>query len=251
MRHTKTLLFRLLLILTGVFSVVTAWAGGSSDSCWSAYRERIEMKPDGSALVKIQARLEGARPANLVIPVTVGKYGSGRLLSPQSLELPGEILGGTTVVRVDLRAYPDELKDVTLEYVATGVFDPQQSRKTDYGNVVGTYKYMQLQPCMISSYTAELLLPEGMQLKAVDEFLPKVKKDDPHDPYAVRQTNDGRQMIVIEVNHLAFGQQIVLKWRQYRKDGQYGLFVGVLLLAVLYLVFFRDLISTTQETQKE
>ncbi len=245
-RHLSVLLAVLFFAVSP--TLATEPASVHEDVVWNEFRERIDLRADGTACVEVGIVPGKGVSREILVPVTVGRLVSARLTHPVSQDIAPETLGGTSIVRVSLGSFSETINEIKVEYIASGAFAPAQALKSDYGNVDVKYQFVQLHPAMISSFSAEIVLPSGLQLKAVDEFSPKAKKDDPNEPYVLRQTPDGRKTVRIELGKVVFGQRVSMKWRQYRKDGQYGLFTGLLLAAALYLYFFRDLVKVPDLT---
>ena len=233
-------LFRMVLFLFLV--TLAAAAGAPVTPDWTTYQETIDLQPDGSARVEVRIKPASPDARELMIPCTLGEAMTGVVQKPGPVSIEPRKLGGASVFVVSRGETDPPLTELILSYTASGAFDPETAKKTDYGNTIGKYRFAQLNPLTISSFSAELILPKGLQLKAVDEFSPKAGKDDPNEPYQFLVASDGRKIVSIHLSQVKFGQAVSMKWRQFRKDGQYGLLGGMLVLALLYLVFFRDLV---------
>ncbi len=215
--------------------------------------ERITIGPDGNAGVEVQAVL--------------GKGGSGDLLLPFAFEESQDfaILSGPVVFGRDaagaLRPVREVLghrmlnlattplaaagDTVVVSATAPGWFDQEDSQQ-EYGEFSLGRKYLNTSRFLIKKFTLGLELPPGMLVHTVTKVVPGYDpKISPVPPYQIGRSAE-RGWVILQQDNLApaAGCRLDLHIRPARR-GPIPLMAGVG-LALLYLVFFRDVLKAKE-----
>lgn len=245
----KTRMNGLWLLVLAMAFVVT---GGSSDTLYgqvpetattiSSWTETVDLQPDGSARVTVQIGFERAVPGPLQLPCSFGK------LSSPALEIKGAADGriekraGVNLLVLEMSGAFAPDQPLTVTYLATGVFDPAQVTKTDFGNVEGKYQFVNTVLVPIASFTGIVLLPPGLVVNAVDSYQPKLRKEDPNDPYSF-DIVEGRRRMRIVVNTVKPGDRVALNWRMKSTSRSPLFMLGLVLLGLGWLIAFREIVA--------
>lgn len=216
----------------------------------SSWTETVDLQPDGSARVTVQIGFERAAPGPLQLPCSFGK------LSSPVLEIKGPANGrvekkaGVNLLSLELTASPSPDQPLTITYLATGVFEPDQAVKTDFGNIETKYQFVNTVLVPISSFTGVVLLPPGLVVNNVDSYLPKLKKEDPNDPYTF-DLFEGRRRMTIVVNTVKPGDRVMLAWRMKSTTHSPWFIFGIVLVGLGWLLAFRDIITPPAQVAVE
>jgi hypothetical protein len=231
----------------------TAQILGAAPDTLALLSERITIGSDGNAGVKVLAVL--------------GKGGSGDLLLPFAFEegLDFAILSGPVVFSRNAAGAPEPLREVLghrmLNLITTpmaaagdtvlvaasvpGWFDQKEARE-EYGEFSLGRTYLNTTRFLVKKFTLGLELPPGMLVHTVTKVVPGYDpKISPEPPYQIGRSAD-RGWAILKQDNLApaAGCGLDLHIRPARR-GPVPLIAGVV-LALLYLVFFRDVLKAKE-----
>jgi hypothetical protein len=235
----KTTLAGLLFLLTA--AAASASGRGPAIASWI---EKVELAADGGAVVSVRFEPGAARP---LLPCALPNPSEAYLLKggrrvPASIEERG----GAKFIKQPTRpgAAPDG-----YGYSSSGLFDPAQAAARNFGDIEVKYQFANTTGEKIEKFRAELLLPQGMIVNAVADFQPKAGKNDAADPYWLSM-DGGRRAAGIRASGLKSGDRAELRFDMKREKRPAGVWVILLLAAVLYLFGFHDILSDTPRSSK-
>lgn len=235
----KTALSGLLFMLTA-----TASAASGQGPAIASWDERVELAADGGAGVSVRLEPGAARP---LLPCALPNP-SGAYLLEGGLRVPASIeeRGGAKFIRQPGRpgAAP-----TGYGYSASGLFDPAQAAARNFGDIEVKYQFVNTTGEKIEKFRAELLLPQGMIVNAVSDFQPKPGKSEAADPYGL-SIDDGRRAADIRASGLKSGDRAALRFDMKREKRPAGVWMLLLLAAVLYLFGFHDILSAAPRSAK-
>jgi len=205
-----------------------------------AFSERVELSADGGAVSKISLVGDGA--AGAMIPCSFQKASSASLGSgPSETALEIRNRGGANFIIVPAGVVQASAP-VELTCKVSDAFDSAEASVTDFGNITGKYSFVNSTGQKIGSFEVTVVMPEGFLVNAVDEYQPKLSKNDPNDPFTLSVIG-GRRAITLKCSNLKYGDRASLKWRMKSGKRSWGLLLLFLIAAAWYLVVFRDIIN--------
>lgn len=111
----------------------------------------------------------------------------------------------------------------------------------EFGTYTWEMMYENNQPISVDSSSLTIKLPEGWNFHRILSSAPKFKKKDPKPPYTFSKV-DTRATVMISRAPLDYRDQLGLEFSfKKEKKGSILIYVG-LVIAILYLYYFRDLI---------
>ena len=246
----STLLTLLLLSCGPLCAEAPAGGAETVSVAIPSWTETVDLQPDGSARVTARVSFERLAPGHLELPCSFART------VDTALEIDGPAAGrienraGVNLLALEISGTPAPDQPLTISYLATGVFDPSQAPKTDFGNIEAKYQFVNTVLVPIASFTGVVLLPPGLVVNAVDSYLPKLKKEDPNDPYTFDLV-DGRRRMTIVVNAVKPGDRVMLNWRMKSTSRSPWLVLGLLLVSIGWLAAFRDIVAPPPKTGAE
>ena len=212
--------------------------------------QRVSVSAGGDAVLTVTAVLAGDGPGEVLLPFGFGQADSFTVAggnvafppdsggSPAPLLLtsrrrllalvlgPGATAGDTVVVRCRLRKFVD-----------------WDGSRGQFGAYDLTRTFINDSDVSFGAYRLALEVPQGYQVRRITGTEPAVKPEDsPMPPYSVGARND-RGFATMTAKHVRPGGRVRLGIQAERAArGPVPLVAGVL-LAVLYLWFFRDILA--------
>ena len=231
-------LFFLLVLL--ILATVTAMADITQIA---SYVETVEYQENGQAQVTIRFTSKEPLEKDFLLPCSYKNAENAILVQPVSgtVELP--TVAGVPLLGVPVSTEIPAFTPIVITYTASGAFKPEDAKKKDFGNIDAKYLFVHTVPSLIDSFAVRIILAPGLQFKAVDEYQPKLAKDDPNDPYEYGITDKGLRSVSLTAQNMKIGDRAMLKWRMCPERRPMGLFIGLILAALAYLVCFQDLIK--------
>nr|MEE4267871.1 hypothetical protein [Candidatus Krumholzibacteria bacterium] len=246
-----------------VISLVDAKAFGAEVPASQA----LGAVPDTLALLSERITIGSDGNAGVEVVAVLGKGGSGDLLLPFAFEAGQDfaILSGPVVFSRDAAGAPRPVREVLghrmLNLATTslsaagdtvvvsasvpGWFNQKEARE-EYGEFSLGHQYLNTSRFLIKKFTLELELPPGMLVHTVTKVVPGYDpKKSPEPPYQIgRSENAGWATLHQENLAPAGGCRLDMHIRPARR-GPVPLIAGVV-LALLYLVFFRDVLKAKE-----
>ncbi len=235
----KTTLAGLLFLLSA-----TAMAASVQSPAIASWSERVELAADGGAEVTVRFEPGAASP---LLPCALPDP-SGAYFLEGGKRVPAliEDRGGAKFVRRPAR--PGAALS-GYGYFSSGMFDPAQAAARNFGDIEVKYQFVNTTGEKIEKFRAELLLPQGMIVNAVADFQPKPGKSDTGDPYWLSKEG-GRRAAGIRASALKSGDRSALRFDMKREKRPAGVWMLLLLAAVLYLFGFHDILSEIPRSSK-
>ncbi len=225
-------MFRNVLLALQVATVVAApapaWEVGS-------YAEEVRFEADGRRAVTITIELPADAPAAVRLPLA-HKNGRIKRVTPVGVAARVEDLPGAAELVVERNP---AVGLVVVELEVRGK-PPQVS---GWGNRALAHELVNTAEPGIRSYAAEILLPEGFAVSAVEGAVPEVNGTPGGQVSLIRR--DSRRGVKLAGIRLDLGARTAVRLR-YRPDRRSPLVAGVLAaLAGGYLIGFRSLVHPT------
>ena len=217
------------------------------------FREQITVGPDGNASVEVLAVLVKGGSGDLLLPFAFEDGYDFAILSGPAI-FAGDNLGKRQPIRdvlgykmLNLLLSPDAGAGDTLVVSAQvpGWFDRKKSRQ-EYGEFSMGRQYINTSQLVFRNFELGLNLPASMLVHSVTKVIPAYDpKKSPEPPYSIGKTQD-RGWATLRLDNLppAGTCRLDLHIRP-AKRGPIPLVAG-LIAAILYLVFFRDVLKAKE-----
>jgi len=212
----------------------------------SRYAETVNLAADGSASIRLLLEFRGLEGPQLLIPV---RYTSIRNLEAKRL-VPGALRlvekGGNRFLVLDLPQAAAAAPAIEIEFMVADYFKAGGS-PGPFGNRNLGYRFVNVSFAGIEKFTAELVLPPGHVFNALSRFSPQPEKAGMIAPFTISRAG-GRSVGRIVVDRVGLGDEIALDctFRSGRRSKL--LLVILVVLALAYLVFFRDVLTNGKKT---
>lgn len=164
------------------------------------------------------------------------------VLQPGDLALPVSHLfeNGTPALHVTQEISPGEYT-LHLDVYVDNFLDWDAAGPGEFGTYEWEMMYENNQPVSIDSSRLTVVLPEGWNFHRVLDSAPEFKRKDPKPPYVFLKA-DNLSAVTIVKAPLDYRDELGLKFAfKHERKGSILIVIGVL-VALLYLYFFRDLI---------
>lgn len=200
-----------------------------------AYAVRLELAADGSATADATVQLAGASAGTFELPLGFAAGEALRLTTaPPGTTVQVLPRDGRLTLRFDLP--PGLPPDLALGFRcavpgATGG-EPRRFR----------HALLNAGPTALGGYALEVLLPEAWRVHALREALPRLRPGEPG-PRAELRGIAGRRGARLAVDGLAPGETAGVELELEPAGRSPAWWVGGAVLAALYLVGFRDLVT--------
>jgi len=258
MRAAKAVVILAMIAVTAVtiFIILLLDAGRAEAAATAApdtlalLQETIQVGPDGSAEVEVMVVLGGGGGGGLLLPFA---FPAPERFTPPSgparFRDPAAPLADRLGHRmVSLELLPDARAGDTVRVRAAvpAWYDMARTRKA-HGVHPVRRELVNTSADVIAVAVTRVVLPPGYTVHAVGEVVPRFDpKDSPTPPYAIG-VQDGRVVIVQRAERVGTAGRMVLSFEmRAARRGAVPLAAG-LLLALLYLVKFRDVLQPGKE----
>ena len=141
------------------------------------------------------------------------------------------------------------LRSMHVTFPIQQFFDLRKEKIIDFGNYIIKKRYINTSIALIDSFSSELVLPAGFVVTSVDETIPKQTEESSISPFVV-QKNDGRNSVVVRTVKMKLGEHAFVKMQAKSGAKSPVLLIVLSLIAMLYVVAFRDLVSKKSLTDK-
>jgi len=102
-------------------------------------------------------------------------------------------------------------------------------------------------PTQIDTFNLMVSLPKGWNYHKIVESNPIFEDKDPQPPYKLYKTDDGRANVTISRIDMKFKDSIGMTFLFKSTSKSIFIIIGAVILAALYMIVFRDLISKINE----
>jgi hypothetical protein len=204
------------------------------------YEETVTLAADGTAAIRIVLEPRGAGGLPVLIPVGPKTVRDLKATGIAAAALRQVERGGERYLELPLPPAAGAAKTIAVEYAADGYFKAG-GRPGPFGNRPLRYRFVNVSFAVIERFAATIVLPEGQVFNAVSRFVPEPEKEGMVAPFAIARAG-GRIVGRITLARLGLGQEVALActFRSARKSKLTLVFLA--LLALAYLVFFRDIL---------
>jgi len=243
MKNMMNILFKFnMKVISAVLisiAVIVFMAAASNAAGVSSLRESVVLDELGGAktFISIVADLTG----EILIPCSLPNPDKAFIIDGSSeTALAIENRGGSKFIKLS----PKELKSgvkTDLRYEASGVFDTAEALTKDFGNIEMKYAFVNGTGEKIGSFEVSISLPPQMIVNTVNDYLPKLKKDDASDPFVLSK-KDGRRTISLKFANMKFGDRSQLRFAMKNEKRPSYVWIIFMIITIWYLIMFRDVI---------
>jgi hypothetical protein len=214
----------------------------------SSYDVTVRVAEDGFGKGVATVRLENAAPGPVAIPLGFTDVANVQLAAgPEGTTLSASPLNGHTLVGITLPEGTPGAVEVGFTFSAAKLFgDGDEQKPLPRGNKLLRLTCLNSQPMPIANYSARVVFPDGMRAHAIREALPKLGKSEAG-PRVQLSAVDSKPGARIHVDRLLQGQSASMQIELVDDARSPGWLIAGLVLSVLYLVYFRDLVSPRAE----
>jgi hypothetical protein len=223
----------------------------------ASFAERVDLLPDGTASVTVQATfLAGSEPVDVItLPMRFVASVTQRLawVGSPAPEVSGDPLletrSGVPLLKVRARQFaPGRSVALAFSYAVKGFFRPEKAATAKFGNLKMQWEMLNVGPVPITEYQAVVRLPPGFLVNRIISYLPAAAPGDEDVGGPVGLIIDqGVHALTLKGHELSTGATVMAQFEIKSAAKPWSLLVGLLVVAVLYLVFFRDLVSSQAE----
>jgi hypothetical protein len=213
-----------------------------------SYELRITPGPDAAGRAVAVVTLDGATPGPVALPVGFARVSGLHLEeAPAGTTVTSEPQGGQTLVHATLPPATPAVTVLKFGFTVEGFFrrpapTPGEKATLPAGGFLLRHAVMNSQPETIGRYLFEVTFPANLRAHAIREALPKLRKTESV-PRVRLDAIDGQAGARLQVNGLAQGMTTSVQIEMAPRSRSLAWLVAGLVLSVLYLVYFRDLVS--------
>lgn len=231
------------LLLALVVSLAAAGTGSAAEI--RSYDVALQATPDGSVSAVAAIVIDGPAPGALDIPLGFAAIRDLQVVeAPAGAAVTASKAGGQTALHLTLPAVCPASVTVRVAFGLASAFQEAggDAPKLPAGGRLFRHALVNTQPARIKAYRLALAFPDGMRAHAIREALPKLRKSEAG-PRAMLQEVEGRPGVRLQVENLQQGDTASLQVELSRRSFPYGWLLAGVVLSVLYLVYFRDLVT--------
>ena len=218
------------------------WFGPSEASTIERLREHIALAKDGSA--RVERTLVAGQPAGGQLAIPIGVETLDEVTAEGCAVANATIDDGGGVRRLVIdrdHGCPVNVP-LTVRTTVASFYDWAGAKPAGFGNRSVSYRFVNTQPAVIAHYECELVLPEGFVVSAVEASIPAPSEKNPVPPFQIIRDGD-RNGVRLLAQNLAMGDEGSIRFKFKSGDKSVLLLGGGLLVALAYLVWFRDLVG--------
>ncbi len=240
MKEIKNILLGILLI---IFCGTVSFAGNDL----KRYNEKLYLDQNGNLNVRVEFQVKMDTGCQIKLPMNFVNTDKLESHNPGIKEIRIVNLDGVKYVLLHTFAHPDSMQTYIYSFGVKKYFDFEKN-KSEFGNFIFSYKYINTCPVKIDKYESNIILPEGYAVSSVLETVPKVKNNNPESPYDLGRI-DGRNFVKLNNSKMGLGENSFIKFRFKSEEKSKFLLVFLIVIAAAYLFLFRDLIIKTNKKQ--
>jgi hypothetical protein len=218
----------------------------------TGYKEEIYLEKNGEAKVICYFKFEKDSIEEIRLPWNFSAEGVDKITFklcgnkspyPETEALSPKVVVNEGVFFIQLKFTRfHHNTDYCLEYRLPALFNFNKEKIADFGNYTFKYRFINTMLPEINNFSSEIVLPYGYLVTSIDETIPKQTEDNPVSPFQV--TNKGKNSsVIIKAAKLKLGEQSYVKMQIKSDKKSLFLFIIVIVVGILYLYFFRDLVS--------
>lgn len=226
--------------------VLLAAAPTAAAATIRAYDVRVQVGPTGAADVEAVIRVEDARGTLRVPAGFAGVTDLALVDGPDGTTVAAEPSAKQTLLRIVLAPSAPASATLTLRF-RTGTVVAE-------GAAAGAprllrHALLNSQPDTIEAYTARVILPPGSRVHAIREVLPAARPADPL-PRITPAKGDRADEVVLRAAQVMQGDTVSMRLELAARARSPFWMIAGLSLSVLYLVRFRDLVTSHPDVER-
>ena len=234
------------ILLTLAFGFACAHAGAVGIK---TYDTQLDVDADGSALASVRLQLTSAEAGRFRLPVGFAAIEDFKVLAaPAGVVLKPDPSKEQSSVEIELPdgipatvelGFTFRVKDVLF------VPKPDEGQKSTFpeGTRLLRHSLVNTQPAPISRYAVQVRLPEAVMVEKIREQLPRTKRKE-FTPRVELDRYDGRQGALLQLAGVKQGDRTSMELEVVGVRRSLGWLLVGLVLAIAYLVGFRDLVRS-------
>jgi hypothetical protein len=205
------------------------------------YSEKLFLKSDGSIKGEVEFVIKEDTSASLLLPLNFEKGFSLTSNDDKLKDIEVETLDGVSYIKVNTKAALDSSQVYMFQFQVKKYFDFEKN-KSEFGNYIFNYRYINTRPMRIDKFESFIVLPDGYVVGSILETIPKAKNNNPEFPYELGQI-DGKNYIKLKNSKMEIGEHSFMKFRFKPEEKSKILLIFLVIIAIGYLVYFRELIN--------
>lgn len=143
---------------------------------------------------------------------------------------------------------PDTLPVVMkIQFEIPEFYNFQKEKKSDFGNYSFKKRYSNTSISEIKSFSSEIVFPAGFDITTINETIPQQSEDDPVTPYQISR-REGKNCVILKSDGLKLGEDVFIKLQIKSSQKSPYLWIGIVLIGMMYLIYFRDLVKFKKVT---
>jgi len=230
--------------------LLLAWtpAAAAADRAIAACDVTLVIAADGSATATVAIAIDDAVPGVVAIPLGFAGVTNVTIADgPTGAAASARPVNGQSELQLTLPEGVPASARVTIQFAVAEAFQRTEPaagerRTLPEGTRVFRHAMINTQAATIARYRVEVVFPDALRAHAVREALPKLRKSEAG-PRARLADIDGRPGAWLEVSKLAQGDAASLQIELVPRGRSPMWLIAGFVLCVLYLVFFRDVVS--------
>jgi len=232
---------KILQIVIAVFVIVVLPLSTQSETKLKKYSEKIYLDQSGNIEAVVELTVKTDSSSSVLLPLNIGKNAELLITDGNLKDVQIVNREGVNYIIAIAPGLFDSLK-VYKFCIAVKKFFDYEKNKSEFGNYLFSYNFINTCPAKIDRFESSIFLPEGYVVNAVMETNPKAKNNNPEFPYELGREN-GKNYFKLKNSKMDIGDYSSMKFRFKSEKKPIILLVFLTLIAAGYLVLFRDLIN--------
>ncbi len=137
---------------------------------------------------------------------------------------------------------------ITVRYDAKSVYNPDDLKSKDFSNAEVKYSFINNSSLSISSFEVMIILPRGLAVNRVSDYSPRLKSDDPNEPYTLLIQN-GLRALKLKTADMKYGGRASLNFKMKPEKHSPVLIFIFVIASIWYLFAFRDIINPREHKE--
>lgn len=229
-------IFKVLFVITIFITNI------NSQTLINRYSEKLMLGNDGNLKLDITFNLKSDSTHVVSLPLNFNNKDVQVLNYDSSIQNVKLVKNdGVKFIVISFKGFSDSLIDYNLKFEVKDYFNFEKN-KTDFGNYIFSYKFVNFSSLKIRKIESYIFLPEKFVFTSVLETLPKQKNNNPEDIYVFGRENS-KNYIELKNSDLSIGDGIFIKFK-FKMEEKSKIFLVILVFIALgYMIFFRDLVK--------
>jgi hypothetical protein len=203
------------------------------------YSERVALQQDGSADIEITVSSPDTATVSLQLPW--GYAAPDRLALSDSTQ-HGEVIEKNGVRFLIVTGSSAPVRECSIRAHVSRLVDWTTIKRSDFGNMTLSHQFRNTTTSVFATFHADYILPAGLTVTSIVSSIPEQTEKEPVAPFEVIR-KDGRTGLTLKSGRLRTGDVAAVSFRCKPVDKSPLLFGGLVVIAALYLIFFRDVLK--------